>query len=142
MNRPCSTGSETCSFSGSKEPHMVHEQHQLVEEGAAQKHVVRHQMETEQRAYLRIRNQSHRNVTLFLRKYNILATTITGPKHYHRSEQAALLTSAEVQSWTRQLKEARGPSENFQNLNERNLAESHRHIADRDRALIEGRALW
>ena len=86
-------GNETQEAPRQQRAHMVHEQHQLVEEGEAHRNVARHHMESEQRASLRILESVPQECdpTLFVRRPNIFAN------NYHRAEQAALLSREEVE---------------------------------------------
>ena len=59
----------------------------------------------------------------------------------HRSEQAAQLPRTEVEDSTGKLSDARTTNEYFHETHERNLAESPRLVAERDRAMFEGRAM-
>ena len=59
---------------------VVHEPHQLFGEGGAQINVVRHQMESDQRAFS---NKSHRNVTLLARMHNISAIVCNDRRSSH-----------------------------------------------------------
>ena len=63
--------------------HMVHEQHQLVQEGEAQISFVLRCMESEQRASLRMHESTHRNVTFFVRKHDISETHVKDPNTLH-----------------------------------------------------------
>ena len=74
--------------------HMVHEQHQCVQEGEAQLDFVRRQMESEQRSSLRI-------LELFLQERDLVRQEAQNLRDTeHRSEQAAVLSRAEVEELT------------------------------------------
>ena len=84
-------------------------------------------MESEQLAYLRILESVSRERDLFRQE----------ARHHrdndHRSEQAAQVSTEEVEYLTVQLIEARTTSEYFHDVHGRNLVESHRIAAEGDR---------
>ena len=118
---------------GQQRAHMVHEQHQLVDEGEAQTHCVRHRMESEHRASFRILESVSKERDL------VRQEALHLHDNYHRSEQAALLPGEDVDEFTFQFGETRQTGEYFHDVHERNLTESHRIAALRDRSKLEGR---
>ena len=112
--------------------HMVHEQLQLLEEGEAQINFVRHRMESEQRASLRILQSVSRERDLVRQEAYHLRDD------YQRSERAALLPREEVEELIVLSSEAQKKTgEYFHDIHVRNLTESHPISPERDRALFE-----
>ena len=93
MNRPCSTEDETFPFDlatkpkthfGSKKPHMVEKQRQLVQEKRSTTKFRSSSNGIGATSIFEVsRTQSHRNVTLLARRHNISAITTTEPNRLH-----------------------------------------------------------
>ena len=143
LYRPCSTENETCFWLGNEarealrqqKAHMVHKQHQLVEDGAAEINFVRHEMESEQRASLMILASVSQERDLVRQEAGHLRDS------YHRSEQVALCLWEEVEELTFYFIATWKTREDFHYMHERKLQESQRTAAERDRAMFEVRAI-
>ena len=115
---------------------MAHEQHQVFADGEAKINVVRHQLESQQRAPLRILESTSKERDIVLQQAR------RSRDSRMRSESAAQVPRDEVQVLTHQLQDALKSNVYFHNLNERNFAGCHRIIADREPAVIGERAMY
>ena len=119
--------------------HMVHELHQLVEEGSsinkcrsASNGIKWHRSNEH---LLRILESASQKRDFDRREAQHLRDNC------HRSEQAGLLSREEVEHVNFPLNEARNTGEYSHNIHEINLTGSHRIATERDRALFQGRAI-